>query len=489
MTAITAGRRSRIQAARLAVPLRTAVGRMSLAQRFALVCLAVLVVGAFVIGSLVSREIERGVIERTAAITALYVDSVVGPHLSGLETGTLSDADIANLNGLLWETPLGEKIVSFKVWSREGEVLYGRDPGLIGQRFPIESDLRQALGGSVASHISGLGAEENRFERQYWSRLVETYAPVHSEDGEVIGVVEFYQLPGELLRQIRDSRRLSWGIVTVSTVLMYLVLVGLVSGASATISRQNRSIKEAFEEQKSLQGRVRRLNQRLRQAASRKALTDEELLRRVAQDLHDGPAQGLALALLRLEALQRDGDTEEYRATLDAIRFSLGQSLEDLRGVSTALRLPQIEGLSWREVIEKAALDHRQRTGSVVNLQIGDITTEPTDPQRIAAYRVTQEALGNASRHSGRAEQWVSLSQEEGYCVLVVEDRGAGFDPAEGNGGRERRARLGLQGMRERLELLGGRLDVRSRKGSGTTLTARFPTEGDLGIMQEARNE
>jgi signal transduction histidine kinase len=465
--------------ARLFVFPRRLVGRLTLAQRFALACLAVLLLGAFIIGSWVAREIEKGVVERTAAITALYVDSVVGPHLTGLEAGSLSDADIARLNSLLWDTPLGEKIVSFKVWSTEGEILYGRDPGLIGQRFPIEHDLRRALGGDVGSHISNLASEENRFERQYWSQLVETYAPVHSESGEVIGVVEFYQLPGELLRQIKESRRLSWGIVTVSTVLMYFVLVGLVTGASATITRQNRSLKEAFEEQKSLQGRVRRLNQRLRQAASRKALTDEELFRRVAQDLHDGPAQGLALALLRLDALERDDDSPEQRETLDAIRFSLDRALEELRGVSTVLRLPQIEGLGWREVVEKAVDEHRHRTGSVVNLRLAEIEPEPTGPQRIATYRATQEALTNSARHSGAAEQWVSLRQEDGHCVLVIEDRGRGFDPADTEGRTERRARLGLQGMKERIELLGGSLEVDTRAGVGTRLIARFPSASD----------
>ena len=460
------------------VPLRAAGRRLSLAHRFALICLAVLVSGAFIIGSWVSREIESGVIERTAAVTALYVDSVVVPHLTGLETGTLSEPEVDTLASLLSDTPLGQKIVSFKVWSTEGEIVYARDPGLIGNRFPISADLRSALEGSVTSHLSELSSEENGLERQFWPRLVETYSPVRSEDGRIIGSVEFYQLPDELLRQIRESQLSSWAIVTVSTVAMYALLVGLVAGASGTITRQNRSLTIAFEEQNALQGRIRRLNQRLRKAASGKTQTDEESLRRLAQDLHDGPAQDLALALMRLEALERENAAEEEKLALESIQFSLNRGLEELRSMSSDLRLPPIEGLTWRAVVEKAIAEHRHRTGSLVHLSIADIPLEPSGSQRIAVYRVVQEALSNASRHSGAAEQWVSLSFEAGVCLLAIKDEGRGFEVDQGTAAAYRRPRLGLQGMRERVELLGGSVEIESRPGEGTTIVARFGLEG-----------
>lgn len=368
--------------------------------------------------------------------------------------------------------------MSFKVWSTEGEIVFAGDQGLIGKTFPISGDLRSALKGSVTSHLSRLSAEENRFERQFWPQLVETYSPVRSAEGQIIGSVEFYQLPGDLLHQIRESQLSSWAIVTVSTVAMYLLLVGLVASASGTITRQNRNLKTAYEEQTALQGRIRRLNQRLRRAASGKTQTDEELLRRLAQDLHDGPAQDLALALLRLEAMEREDAPEEERLVLESIQFSLNQGLEELRSISTDLRLPQIEGLSWRGVVEKAIAEHRHRTGSLVHVSIADIPLEPSSSQRIAVFRVVQEALSNASRHSGAAEQWVSLSHESGLCVLSIKDQGHGFDVGRGTASSDRRPRLGLQGMRERVEVLGGTVEIESNRGSGTTVIARLALEG-----------
>ena len=190
--------------------LRAVASRLSLTQRFALACLVILVTGGVVIGRWVSGEIESGVIRRTSAITALYVDSFVGPHLQGIEAGAgLSESDIGQLRGLLEGTPLGEKIVSFKVWSTEGEVLFATNQAQFGQRYPISDDLRAALNGSVHSALSALDEVENRLERERWKVLVETYLPVfsHNGDGIVTSVVEFYQLPDELVAEVRRSQR------------------------------------------------------------------------------------------------------------------------------------------------------------------------------------------------------------------------------------------------------------------------------------------
>ncbi len=451
-------------------------GRLSLAQRFASICLVILVAGALIIGRWVSREIESGVIHRTAGITALYVDSFVSPHLQGLKTGTeIEPADMAELDSLLAKTPLGQKIVSFKVWSRDGRVMFATNPAQTGHVFEIKEDLRVALSGTVDSHLSDLHDIESALEKQRWPRLVETYSPVLSSDGDVIGAVEFYQLPDDLLAEVHRSQRDGWAIVGTSTVVMYVLLVGLVTGASRTITRQNRNLQESFGQQLLLEARIRGLNQRLRQAAGAKAQTDEQVLQRIAQDLHDGPAQDLALALLRFDTLERPGAAEDEVESLGTIQFAVRHALDEVRTITTGLHLPQLDGLSWKETVEKAVTDHRRRTDATVNVEAADVHPEPTAPQRIAVYRFVQEALSNASRHAGTDEQWVRLGTEAGDCVVSVEDRGNGFDVRRQMSGSDRRARLGLQGMRERTELLGGRFSITSSRKKGTVVTARIP--------------
>ena len=453
-------------------------GRLSLTQRFALACLVVLVTGAVVIGRWVSGEIESGVIRRTGAVTALYVDSFVSPHLQGIEAGAgLSKTDTNELKGLLEGTALGEKIVSFKVWSPEGEVLFATNPAQVGKRYPITEDLRVALGGSVHSSLSNLAEVENRLERERSTQLVETYAPVlsHSGDGSVTSVVEFYQLPDELLAEIRRSQRNGYAIVGTSTVVMYILLVGLVAGASRTITRQNRSLKTSFDQQATLEQRIRALNQRLRRAAGAKAQTDEQVLQRIMQDLHDGPAQNLALALLRFEDVHRSEAPPEERESLETVEFAVRHALDEVRNITTGLRLPQLEGLSWRETVEKAVVEHQRRTDTVVHCEAEDVPEDPSPAQRIAAYRVVQEALSNASRHSGTREQWVKLAGQVDWVAITIEDRGAGFDMGLEASTRSRRAKLGVQGMRDRTELLGGIFTVTSAPGKGTIVEARIP--------------
>jgi signal transduction histidine kinase len=468
----------------LVQPLGRAVAlplHLNLVARFALFCLVILVAGALVIGAWVSREIRNGVIERSSAVTALYVESFVRPHLTGLESGSsLTDEDMAALSEIVQDTSLGRQIVLVKVWARDGSILWSSNPQLIGLTFPLEDDLKIAFSGRVDASMSDLDKEENRLERVEFSQLIETYSPVKSSDGEVIAAVELYQLPDDLLDQVHRSQRRGWLLVGAATVGMYLLLVGLVTGASGTITRQNKRLRTAFEHEQALQRNIRRLNEQLHRAAGEKAQTDEELLRRVAQDLHDGAAQDLALALLRLESLDRPDAAPEERANFETIRFALDHSLREIRDMTTDLRLPQLDGLGWWGIVEKAAAEHRRRTGDVVAVEATPISSEPQPPQRIALYRVIQEALSNASRHAAGAVATVRLRQENGTCVLTIADSGPGFDPAAVPANR-RRARLGLQGMRERVELLGGSFSIDSKPGEGTTIEARLPLGGPGG--------
>ncbi len=97
--------------------------RLTLVQRFALVSLVILVTGAFIIGKIVADEIQDGVVARSSAITALYVDSFISPRLQELGNGTVSADDRAELDGLLAESSLGQEIASFKVWDRQGQLV------------------------------------------------------------------------------------------------------------------------------------------------------------------------------------------------------------------------------------------------------------------------------------------------------------------------------------------------------------------------------
>ncbi len=463
-------RRVRTLTSGLTEALAWVVRRFTLFKQFALLSLLILVVGAYIIGSYVSGEIKERVISRTSAITALYVESFLSPHLQELNAShQISPDHFARLDELLTGSSLGQKIVAFKIWHTDGQVVYANESSLVGRTFPIGGGLSEALSGQIHTAMSDLKDAENLYERERWGRLLETYAPVHEHNsGRVIAVSEFYQDPSEMEAEVASSQRKGWFIVGGSTTVMYLLLVGMVAGASNTIRRQHRRLEDLARRNAGLAERVRR-------AASRKTETDERLLKRVAQDLHDGPAQDISLALLRLEHSFERGPAKpaELRDS-ELTRTALNGALRQIRQICAGLRLPDLEELSIDQAVERAVAEHVEKTGSNVQLMIGTGLPPGDLPRRIAMYRVTQEALNNAYLHGGSAFEEVKVVVDGGDFCLEVRDHGVGIAAADDTR-HEHRSHLGIRGMRERVEMLGGTLTVSRHPESGTLLRATLP--------------
>jgi signal transduction histidine kinase len=411
----------------------------------------------------VGVQIETSVLERTASVTALYIDSFVEPQIASLaDSEALPPANVDALDNLLASTELGSRVVSFRIWRPDGRIVYSPNRALIGQRFEPEGGLARALAGEVSAGVSSLEGTENAYERERWSRLVETYVPVRERGGAtILAVTEFYQLPDEIDAEVGRARIGSWAVVALAAVLSYLLLAGIVKGGSDTIDRQQQALRErvadlsrALEQNEALHGRLRR-------AADRTTALNEAGLRRIGSDLHDGPAQTLALALLRLDELEGGG------VVSDAVSSALG----DLRLIASGLRSPSFEAMSLAQVVERGVREHERRTGTSVVLESDDAPPDASVVAKIGLYRVLQEALSNAARHAAGADIEVRLAGSGDDVRLDVRDRGPGFDPAT-----IRADALGLAGMRERAELLGGSFSIGSREeGRGTWVSLSLP--------------
>jgi signal transduction histidine kinase len=449
----------------------------SLARQYLVASLLVVLAGVLISGAWIGHQIETSVLDRTAGITALYVDSVVTPNLQALaqDNRWLNPGDAAALNTLVSTTGLGQDVVQFKIWSLDGRVLYSADPDLVGQQFPVDFGLSQAAQGQVAADMSNLDDAENTDERQHYSRLVEVYAPVRQpSDGRVIAVNEFYLLPDPLDAEIRDAQLRSWAVVAAIGLVTYLLLAGIVKRGSDTIRHQQGELQRRLDQNL-------RLHQRVRQAAGRTTALNEQALRRISADLHDGPAQALALALLRLDELQAPCEDHtdaciRTRADFATVHTAVRDALTDLRAISSGLRLPELERLSIADVAQRAIDDHQRRSGTAIERQFDVLPEQAPLPIKIALVRTLQEALSNATRHGQGLGVNVALSAAAGVLRLRVADRGPGFDPR----GVENSGRLGLAGMRERAEMLGGIFNVDSAVGSGTTVQVRWPLSGQI---------
>jgi signal transduction histidine kinase len=445
-------------------------GAPTLALRFLVASLVVLVLGGVTIGWWVGDQIQRGIISRTASITALYVQSFVEPHLASLaSTEWLSDESKAEMDALFSETSFGEKIVALKVWRPDGVIIYSPDRSLIGQQFPVEGDLAAALAGDVSAEMSTLTSAENAGERARFRHLLEMYIPVRERGGDrIIAVAEFYQNPSEIYAEVRAAQQRSWLAVAAAVSVVYLLLFGIVRQGSDTIVRQRDALEAQVDELSTLLDQNEQLRGRVRSAAERTTTLSERNLRRISSDLHDGPGQMLALAMLRLERLQAQPTAE---AEFEDLKSALTDALTDMRAIAAGLRLPELDGLSTADAVRRVVDDHVRRSGTQLELEIDDALPDASLPTKIALFRALQELLSNSTRHGGGQGVAVHVWAAGGRLQAEVADRGPGFDPERiGEAGH-----LGLAGIREQAELLGGSFEVRPREGGGSTVLVSWP--------------
>ncbi|HXR30057.1 MAG TPA: sensor histidine kinase [Solirubrobacterales bacterium] len=211
-----------------------------------------------------------------------------------------------------------------------------------------------------------------------------------------------------------------------------------------------------------------RLEAERRRAGSAALAAQEEERARVARDLHDEVNQSLTGVLLRLEAA-REAAPPELEPQLAEIKTLANQAMRELLSLARQLRPTALDDLGLAAAT----------AGQVEQLSRGEIEAEFAtegdfsalgDDAQLVVYRVAQEALSNAARHSGAQRVTVKLCHNEDTGVeLEVTDDGSGFAFDESEGG------LGLAGMRERALLVGGVLTIESRPGRGTTVHLTVP--------------
>lgn len=457
--------------------------RLTWEQRFLLASLVILVAGMAGIGAWLTWQIQEGVVHRTAETAAVYVDTAVAPHLQELATQSeIGAQEKQQLDALLNNTPLGEQIFAFKVWNREGRVLYANNPALVGQTFPIKPELGEALNGQVAAEISALDAAENVAERARGKPLLEIYSPVRrAGSDELIAVAEFYQAVDELQADVAETVRQTWLIVGIITGIMYLLLFGFVRVASNTISRQQAELSAQVTRLEELLRKNAELDERVRRAAAQSTALNERVLRRISAELHDGPAQDLGLAQLKLdnviaraEEKQANGEDCQDKVDLDAVQQALQHALTEIRAISSGMGVPELSKLSPAEIVARVVRTHERRTNTRVDVQTDALPAQLSLPIKIALYRVIQEALTNAFRHAGGAGQRVRVSARNNVLTIHVSDSGPGTNGHTQNFESEH---LGVVGMRDRVESLGGTFQINSSAGQGTQVIAQLPLE------------
>ncbi len=202
---------------------------------------------------------------------------------------------------------------------------------------------------------------------------------------------------------------------------------------------------------------------------------------RLAQEIHDGPAQSLTNAIFQVEYIERVLRTDAALAATELrfLRELLRRELGDVRTFISQLRPPLLDQLGLDGALVDTVEHVHAASGVAVTADLAAPADRLTDGARTVVLRVAQEALQNVRKHAGASHAAVATRLEADDWILEVVDDGRGFD-AGAVAARGRR-NFGLQFMRERAELIGARLDVRSRPDGGTIVRLAIPVDPGQG--------
>jgi two-component system, NarL family, sensor kinase len=219
---------------------------------------------------------------------------------------------------------------------------------------------------------------------------------------------------------------------------------------------------------------------RLESAGARAVAAEER--NRLAREIHDTLAQGLAALTMQLEVADARasaaGDSTLAAAVARALTIARS-TLNEARRSVLDLREAPLEGQTLRQALDAIAAEARAASARPVTIDVVELGDDATGGRKLSAaaerglYRIAQQAVANAIRHSNAHRVVVRLTHHADDVSLRVEDDGAGFDPSAVPADR-----FGLVGMRERARLLGGTLTVESTPGEGSAVDVRIPRDG-----------
>jgi signal transduction histidine kinase len=206
----------------------------------------------------------------------------------------------------------------------------------------------------------------------------------------------------------------------------------------------------------------------------------EEERKRISRELHDETSQSITSIIVGLTLLEEYNPTEEMKHKIDDLKEVSQKTLEEIHYISWSLRPSVLDDLGLLPAIKKYVIEYMKKYDLDVDIQvIGFDQLRLSSIIEVTIYRVIQEALTNAARHAEAENISIILKHAKGIVTVIIEDDGKGFDIKKMISRELSKDHLGLKGMQERIESLGGKLLLESNKGFGTTVYVKDIVIGD----------
>lgn len=421
----------------------------SLLAQFAVSGLAAVAVLG-VAGTLVLRHqaLEES-IRDARQVTELLGSAVIEPDLTdGIVRG--DPGAVARLDRLVRARVIRDPVVRVKLWTGDGRIVYSDEHRLIGARYALPADERQALRtGGVAAELSDLARPENRFERTQ-KKLLEVYLPVRTPAGQPLLFEAYLRFSS-----VAASGRKVWlafaPALIAALLLLWIVLLPLALSL----------------------GRRLRAGQREREALLLQAINASDTERRkIASDLHDGVVQDLAGISYSL-GTAAERAPEELAGTLRQGATVTRDSMRRLRSLLLEIYPPALRSAGLEAALDDVVAPLRARGLEVeFDLEPG---LELDAPSEQLVYRAAREALRNVGAHAEARRVDVRLRSLGRTIELAVEDDGRGYD-ADAAEQRRDQGHLGLRLLADRVADAGGSLAVTGAPDGGTLVRLELPS-------------
>ncbi|NND82754.1 MAG: sensor histidine kinase [Gammaproteobacteria bacterium] len=296
---------------------------------------------------------------------------------------------------------------------------------------------------------------------------VTALGPLRNNKGNLIAFLRMKMDASLVLRLARSATETIFLLVLIGHLALVYLLHSSFRRSMLMINAQERKMEQQISRLSKMLAINKDMARNMKSASSRAVELNEQFLRRVGSDLHDGPAQSIGYAVLRLDQVSRSQESKELGQEFHAVKEALDGALTEIRGISTGLVLPELDDLTLEQSLQRVVSRHGANSKVEVKQYYQNLPEQVPMPIKICAYRFIQEGLNNASRH-GKAEKCrVSAHVKDNVLSLSLKDNGMGFRKSSLN---QEGGHLGLMGLKDRIESLGGEFKINSELGVGTAI-------------------
>ena len=397
--------------------------------------------------------VTRALAERTRALSGLWLSiQSYNQAVQQFVAQTAADRDIAR-----------RRLDQLTV---EIDADFDRYPSIRdAQEDALLDGMRRVFSQQRTYYIAISSARPAERRRQAESMLAEHLVPVQKQILDWSGKLQAWN--GERLQHA--DRALVTRFANLQGSLSRVLAIGfgsgllLVLGSMAYIVRLDRQTRARYVE-------LARSRHELQQLSARLVDAQETERRAISRELHDEVGQALGALLVDIGRLSTtlSGDHPEVKAQLDNLKSVAERTFQSVRNIALLLRPSMLDDLGLAAALEWQGREVSRRSEIEVSVESENVPEDLPDEYKICIYRLVQEALNNAVRHSGARNAKVVVERLAKSIVVRVTDDGRGFDPERSRG-------MGILGMEERVKRLGGTLRVESQPGKGATVTAELP--------------